>query len=103
MAGVLSPLSLSMYLNFHLRAHCLNMESCVEDSQMDIIVYRHDGSIVLDDGGWGSRTTADRMNRLTPDWLCVRTRKGETQVSDDGGKTYMPLWGETAFVPPLPA
>ena len=72
----------------------------VRHHQTDIIVYWHDGSIVLDDGGWGSCTTADRMNRLTPDWLCVRTRKGETQVSDDGGKTYMPLRRRTTFTPP---
>ena len=42
----------------------------------DIMVFRPDGSIVLDTGGWKTSTTKERMNRFLPKGISVWQSKG---------------------------
>lgn len=49
--------------------------------ETDIVVYRPDGSIRLDTGGWITATTVERMHRLVPREIIVSRRKGEVIVS----------------------
>lgn len=50
-----------------------------------IIRYYPDGSITLNNGGWASSTTAQRMHRLTPLNVRVFIKQYEMFVQVDGG------------------
>jgi hypothetical protein len=55
--------------------------------QTEIIRYEVDGSIVLNNGGWVTSTTTNRLNSLTPAWLHVFRRNFEQWV-DLGQGSY---------------
>lgn len=48
----------------------------------DVVIFRPDGSIVLNSGGWRTVTTLDRINAVLPARYFVRQRKGEWYFGD---------------------
>lgn len=47
----------------------------------NIVTYTEDGRIILNSGGFYSKTTADRMNKFTPFAVLINRRKGDFVVT----------------------
>ena len=45
--------------------------------ETDVVTFKPDGSIVLDSGGWKTRTTKDRINNYLPDYFYLYQEKSE--------------------------
>lgn len=48
---------------------------CLILHQTAVVVYRPDGKIVLNSGGWKTVTTKERINNFTPRGICVSQHK----------------------------
>jgi hypothetical protein len=59
-------------------------ETVVHHHNNPILAYTED-TVTIRPCGWHSRTTAHRLNLLTPAWLRFRLRKEATQYSVHGG------------------
>lgn len=53
--------------------------------QTRIITYLADGSIILNNGGWDTVTTRDRLNLFTPSGIHIWRLRGEPHVTCDQG------------------
>lgn len=56
--------------------------------ETDIITYGRDGSVLLDNGGWATRTTRERFREFTP--VDVRQRGGrEFWIANDKARPFV--------------
>lgn len=61
----------------------------------DVVLYRPDGSFVLNTGGWHSVTTKDRINGYVPADVRVYSDKGIWTVYGPSGEPQPPLYAST--------
>jgi hypothetical protein len=65
--------------------HVVDGGIAVKHHHTDIVTYNEDGTITLDNGGWHSQTTANRMHHLVPAGIRVFIKQGLMYVDSAQG------------------